>query len=489
MKNNIIVELDKNSNKPLYIQLADNIKKIIEDKVFQKNEKLPSIRNLAKQLEVNNITIVNAYKLLEQEGYVYSKKGSGTYVNNLHENLNLNYLADENMELMNSGILSLSKDSINFASVSPTPELFPVDEFKQVLIEVLNRDRGKAFVYPEINGYGPLRESISCFLKENYYINTKPSQIQIISGGQQGIDLIAKTLIQPGDYVFLEDPTYSGAVAAFKSRGAKMIGIPMKEDGIDLETLKKYIEIYHPKFLYTMPNYQSPTTYSYSEEKRKKLIELAYKNKLYIIEDDFLSDLSYKYKKLPLKSIDEQDQIIYIKSFSKILMPGLRLGFLITPEKLFKDIIKAKHTADISSSGFIQRAFDLYLRENFWKTHIGKVKKDYNEKYKLIVKEIKSLEKYGVSFKEPNGGLSLWLKLPKDINSVELYNKCANNNVTIVPGDIFFLEGCEEERNFIRLSFGSVDKKEIAEGISIIEKCMASLKGEEDENTQFVPLI
>lgn len=489
MNNNIIIQLDKNLNKPLYLQLADNIEKLIKDEVFQENAKLPSIRSLAKKLKVNNITVVNAYKILEQEGYVYSKKGSGTYVNRLNKDLDINYLIDENMELMTSGILSLSENSINFASVSPTPELFPVEEFKHVLIEVLNRDKGKAFVYPEINGYGPLRESISYFLKDNYHMNAAASQIQIISGGQQGIDLLAKTLIEPGDYVFLENPTYSGAVAAFKSRGANIIGIPMENDGIDLDILEKYIKKYHPKFLYTMPNYQSPTTYSYSEIKKEKLINLAYENEFYIIEDDFLSDLSYEKKKIPLKSIDIYDQVIYIKSFSKILMPGLRLGFLTTPKKLFKDIIKAKHTADISSSGFIQRAFDLYLRENFWKEHIERVQKDYSEKYNLILKEINNLKKYGIRFKEPNGGLSLWLKLPKDINCIELYNECASNNVIIVPGEIFFIEGHNEETNFIRLSFGCVNKDKIVEGINIIENCIVKLKGGNDDNTKFIPLI
>ncbi|MBW4828378.1 MAG: PLP-dependent aminotransferase family protein [Clostridiaceae bacterium] len=489
MKNNIIIQLDKNLNKSLYIQLADKLKKLIEDGVFQKDEKLPSIRSLAKKLEVNNITIVNAYKLLEQEGYVYSKKGSGTYVKRQDEDLSLNYLADQNMELMTSGILSLSKNSINFASVSPTPELFPVEEFKQVLIEVLDRDKGKAFVYPEINGYGPLRESISYFLKDNYYIDIEASKIQIISGGQQGIDLLAKTLIQPGDYVFVENPTYSGAVAAFESRDAKIIGIPMEHDGINLDTLKKHIDRYHPKFLYTMPNYQSPTTYSYSEEKKKELLELAHKNDLYIIEDDFMSDLSYRDKKLPLKSMDKYDQVIYIKSFSKILMPGLRLGFLTTPEKFFKDIIKAKHTTDISSSGFIQRAFDLFLRENFWKQHIERVKKDYNEKYKLILKKINNFKKYNINFKRPDGGLSLWLELPNDISCIELYNECANNNVIIVPGEIFFIDSHSSKTNFIRLSFGSVNKKQIVEGINVIENCIAKLKGGNDDNTKFIPLI
>src|SRR5690606_31188624 len=142
------------------------------------------------------------------------------------------------------------KDSINLATVSPTPEMFPIAQFKQSLIEVLDRDKGNAFLYPEITGYEPFKESICNFLSKNYNINVPKDQILVISGGQQGIDIITKALISPGDTVLVENPTYSGAIAAFQSRGAKIIGIPMKKDGMDLEILNRYIQRYSPKFIY-----------------------------------------------------------------------------------------------------------------------------------------------------------------------------------------------------------------------------------------------
>lgn len=155
--------IDKNLNTPLYIQLYENIKNIIEKGELKEGEKLSSIRSLAKKLGVNNITVVNAYKLLEQEGYIYSIKGSGTYVRRSSYGMEIPYMEDGDIELMIGGILPLSKNSINFASISPTPEIFPIEEFKQSLVEVLDRDKGNAFLYPEINGYEPFRESISNF--------------------------------------------------------------------------------------------------------------------------------------------------------------------------------------------------------------------------------------------------------------------------------------------------------------------------------------
>lgn len=479
--------INKDLDTPLYIQLYENIKNKIENKEFQEGEKLPSIRSLAKKLQVNNITIVNAYKLLEQEGYVYSIKGSGTYTRTINYDMEIPYIEDEDVELMIGGIMPISRSSINFASVSPSPDIFPMEEFKDALIEVLDRDKGSAFLYPEINGYEPFRESISLFLKENYNMNIHKDEVQIISGGQQGIDIISKTLISPGDLIFLENPTYSGATQSFRSRGARIVGIEMEEGGMDLGILKSYLRKSSPKFLYMMTNYQSPTTYSYSLEKREELIQLSKKYNFYIIEDDFMTDLNYSgERRLPLKSMDDSDKVIYIKSFSKSFMPGVRMGFMTVPKELFKEVLRVKHTTDISSSGFLQRALDLFLRKGYWNKHIENINRAYGEKYRIMVGELERLKKYGINFSQPQGGLSIWVKLPASIDSMELYNECEENNLALVPGRIFFLDDGLDS-NYIRLSFSSVSQEEIIEGVKIIESCIKG-KGKEN-NSGYLPFL
>lgn len=478
-------KLNKKTDTPLYIQLYENFKTLIEEDQLE-NEKLPSIRNLANSLGVNNVTVVSAYKLLEKEGYVYSIKGSGTYIRKLPVDT-ISYLEEGDMDLMVSGILPISNNSINFASMSPTPDLFPIEEFKRVLIEVLDRDAGLAFLYPEITGYDPLRGSISKFLKEHYNTVVNKEQILITSGGQQGLDIISKTLINPGDCIFVENPTYSGALGTFKSRGAKIIGIPINENGIDIVALKSYIKKYRPKFLYIMTNYQSPTTYSYDFKSKEELLSLSKEYGFYIIEDDFLTDLTFsENKKMPLKSIDRFDQVIFIKSFSKIFMPGVRIGFITLPNKLFKEIIKAKHTTDISSSGYLQRAFDLYLRQGYWKNHIEKIKAVYSEKYKLMTEGLDRLSEYGVSYIKPEGGLSIWLKLPKNIDAVNIYNECAENGLAIVPGKVFFVDDSIYS-NYIRLSFGQISNEEIIEGLRILENIIS--KPFRDKESNYLPFI
>ncbi len=477
--------LDRNLSKPLYIQLYEGIKSLIEENTLE-YEKLPSIRILSKQLFVNNVTVINAYKLLEQEGYVYSVEGSGTYIKKSTFADEAQLLDDGDMDLMLSGILPISKESINFASVSPTPELFPIEEFKKALIDVLNRDGGLAFLYPEINGYEPLRESISKFIYENYKTKILSDQILITSGGQQGLDIISKSLVNQGDIIFVENPTYSAAFESFKSRGAKIIGIPIEEDGIDMEALSDYIKRYKPKFLYMMTNYQSPTTYSYSEEKKKKILNLARENDFYIIEDDFLTDLYFdKDKKTPLISIDKGGKTIYIKSFSKVFMPGVRIGFISLPDQLLKGVIKAKHSTDIASSGFLQRAFDLYLREGYWKSHIENIRQVYSDKYKLMVNQLNPLKKYGIQFYEPNGGLSLWIRLPEEIDSLDFYNNCVESGLSLVPGKVFFIDN--SYHNFIRLSFGAVNDDEIIKGINIMENILA--KPFKNKGNDYMPFI
>ena len=479
--------IDKNSSIPLYIQVYNNIKKMIESEELKGGEKLPSIRTLAKKLNVNNITIVNAYNLLEKEGYIFSVKGSGTYVR--YGNYDVSQYLEDNrdVQMMAEGVLPISKDCINFASVSPTPELFPIEEFKQSLIEVLDRDKGNAFVYPEINGYEAFRASISSFLNKSYNMNVDKNQVVVISGGQQGIDIITKTLICPGDYIFVENPTYSTAIASFKSRGAKIIGIPILEDGIQIDVLDEYAKKYKPKFLYMMTNYQSPTTYSYSEKKKKELIRLSEKYNFYVIEDDFLTDLNYDNKKKePLKSIDNLDKVIYIKSFSKIFMPGLRIGFMMVPKDLLTSIIKAKHTSDISSSGFLQRAFDLYLRKGYWQKHMENIKRVYAGKYQTMTKELAKLSKYNISFHDPKGGLSFWIKLPKEIDAIDLYNDCIKSNLAVVPGKIFFVDDSLYS-NYIRVSFSAVSDEEIVQGISILENNLK--KKYTNNNNKYIPFI
>ncbi|WP_058485510.1 MocR-like pyridoxine biosynthesis transcription factor PdxR [Defluviitalea phaphyphila] len=467
MNHFVSIQLDKKSKTPLYKQLGDALYNFIQKGVLKPNTKLPTIRTLASQLKINNVTVVNAYKYLENKGVVYAQIGSGTYVSPLPSEIispPISRKIDTDIQLKQ---ITITKNTINFASISPTTNLFPVEDFKEVFNQVLERDKGDAFSYQESQGYYGLRESIVDYLK-NYGINTKSDNIQIISGAQQGIDILSKALLQFGDILFVEQPTYHGAIAVFQNRGARIVEIPLESDGINIPLLEDYLKIYNPKFIYMMSYYQNPTGYSYSLNKKRKLLDLAEKYNTYIIEDDYLSDLNYsKEPNIPLKALDHRNRVIYIKSFSKILMPGLRLGFLVAPKPLLNHILSAKHTTDISTSSFIQRVFDLYLRKELWKNHINKICNIYNKRYDCFIHNInKYLDNY-VTYTKPNGGLSLWLKLIPSISTKTLCDKLLSKDVIISPGSLFSTS--QNFSSFIRLSFAAVDEKEIEKGLKIIK--------------------
>lgn len=491
------IKLDKNSTQHLYIQLYNQIKSLITQGDITHHTKLPPIRKLSELLGVNNVTIVNAYKLLEQEGYLYKKIGSGTFVQDLETKDLENILINEEIQSFSEKLYRTKTthdgniQSINFASTAPTPDLFPVDDFKMVLNEVLDRDKGKAFTYQESEGYYPLRESIKKYI-ESYGINSSIENIQIVSGAQQGIDILSKSLVEYGDIVFTESPTYAGAISAFKSRAARIIDIPIEEDGIDIGALENKLRSFRPKFIYLMPNFQNPTGYSYSDEKKHKLLQLAEQYNTFIVEDDYLSDLSFGGNiNSTLKSMDSSNRVIYIKSFSKIFMPGLRLAFMIIPKSIYRKVSSAKHTSDISTSGLIQRSFDLYLNKGKWQKHIKHMEEIYIKRFDILVQSIGQYMSKEISWYIPNGGLNLWLSLPQGYSANELYKLCIRNQFILVPGSVFFPD--QRDSTYFRISIASVYSKDIPEGIKklskLIELFLKEYKNKHTDIDMYTPYL
>jgi 2-aminoadipate transaminase len=466
------IYLDRDGAQPLYIQLFEQIKELIQKGVLPADYKLPTIRELAAILNVNNSTVVNAYRLLEEQKLVYKKVGSGTYVFPIEERLSTSNTIAEDEELQEYDY-NEEIGYIDFATASPDPRLFPMTDFKIAINDVIERDGGNAFMYHDSRGYLPLRSSIAEYLRSKE-IQVGAEDIYIISGAQQGIDIIAKALLTNGDYVFVESPTYTGAVAVFKSRGARIIEIPLLADGPDMKELEKLLQIFKPKFMYVMPNFQNPTGCSYSERKKKHLMLLCKKYNLLVVEDDYSSDLSYTDKPaVPLKVYDKNNCVIYVKSFSKIFMPGLRVAFLIIPEKIKKIIASAKHMTDISTSGFMQRVLDLYLSRSILDEHIKYMRKEYGLRYFEAVRAVKKYLR-GAMFNSPNGGLNLWIKLPEKVSSSRLYELCKENKVLITPGTVFLKD--QEGEQHIRLSFAGVKLEDITKGIAVIGNLIEEIK-------------
>lgn len=469
----VSIQLSKQNKEALYVQLYNEILQLIHNGQLAAGYKLPPIRKLAQTLGVNAGTIVSAYRELEKNGFIYSTAGSGSYVSDQatgqHGAADYEFAAD-NIYIDEVLKPQENTQAINMSTVSLNPDIVSVDQLKTIMMKVLDRDQGHAFSYQDSQGFFPLRESIAKYLR-NVNINTCAENLQIISGAQQGIDIVVRALLQHGDYVFTESPTYPGAVASFLANGAKIIDIPMEDDGINIELLEKKLQQFHPKLMYLMPVLHNPTGISYSIAKRNKVIGLAKRHNVIILEDDYVSELSYGEKLMaPLKSIDRADHVIYIKSLSKIFMPGLRLAFLTVPEFLSKKILKVKYITDISTSGFTQRIFDLYLREGYWKKHIGDIRRIYKTQFEFAYQTAQKYFPANINWHNPQGGLTLWLELPENMTSQDFCQKAKENNLLITDGSNFY--PYHADKRHIRISFATLSLQEIENGMRILGKMM-----------------
>ncbi|MEC9489662.1 MAG: PLP-dependent aminotransferase family protein [Halanaerobiales bacterium] len=475
------INLDNNKSSALYLQLYKQLKDQIKYQM-ESETKLPPIRKLAQELGINPATVVKAYNMLEDDKLIYKKVGSGSFTAPKNEETQI----EAGEDMLKHGQIKLS-ESINFASAAPSTDLFPVNDFKYAINQILDRDQGEAFSYQKSQGFFPLRQSINEYFNEQG-ISSSLEQIQVVSGAQQAIDILSKILLDYGDQIIVEDPTYFGALQAFNSRKAEIKAFSIEEGGVDLEEMESYLKNNKVKFFFSMQNFQNPTGVCWSTKKQQNLLQLAEKYDFYIIEDDILSDLYYGPDEVnTLKEIDKMDRVIYIKSFSKVFMPGLRLAFIVLPEQLLPELLEAKYATDISSGGLTQRAFDYYLREGLLDKHIEAQRKLFKKRYELMQSEIKkelSAEIKIVFASE--GGLYFWLKLPKKIDSKSLYEKAVESGLVFSPGYLFSLSS--KYTNYLRFSFAAVDEEEIREGIKIFKNVYRDFIGYSSES-EYSPLL
>lgn len=455
---------------PKYIQIARNIKKLIDNNLVEDGEKLPTIRSLADFLKVNNVTIVNAYKRLQSEGYAIQKMGSGTYAKRKEVNKSFHREFSEVLKRLSQKEI---KNYVDFAGETSSSKFFPVAVFKELLNKVLDRDGSDAFIYQEALGYEGLRKTISTSFWNSEIRN---EAVLIVSGAQQGIDIISKSLLNVNDNIIIEKPTYSGAISVFKWRRVNIFDVTMEEDGVNIEEFENILKKNKIKFFYTMSYFQNPTSVTYSLSKKLKILQLAEKYDFYIVEDDYLSELIYSsnIEYVSFKGLDNTDRVIYIKSFSKIFLPGIRIGYVISPLKFEESLQNSKINTDISTSSLMQRALALYIQEGFWKDHINYLNSLYLKRYNFMVDSMKQLNGM-VTYYLPGGGLNFYLKIQKNYNisSVNLFYECLKNKVIIAPGVLFY-KNPAEGNYFFRLSFAQTSEENIDLGLKIIKKIISS---------------
>lgn len=311
-------------------------------------------------------------------------------------------------------------DVISFAGGMPAPEIFPVEEFKEACIRVLDEHGPEALQYGTTDGYLPLREMISRHTNQ-YGIKVTADNIMITNGSQQALDLLGKIFINPGDRVLVESPTYLGALQAWNTYNAKYITVPSDEDGIQVDKLEMALRA-GPKFMYILPNFQNPTGVTIPLDRRNRLVELADKYGVPIIEDDPYGQLRFEGKHLPtLEYLDDQlygdngnyhGNVVYLSTFSKILAPGIRLAWVVATPEIIQKLVMAKQGADLHTSTFNQIVAYEVSRKGFIDEHIKKINKVYSERRDVMLEELEKNMPEGVTWTKPQGGLFLWASLP-----------------------------------------------------------------------------
>ncbi|WP_028855123.1 PLP-dependent aminotransferase family protein [Psychrilyobacter atlanticus] len=475
---NIKITLNKDTD--IYKQIYLYFKEEILVERFKVNDKLPSIRQIANKLKINNITVLKAYSLLETDGYIYKVKGSGSFVKNINLN-NTCTLQKPILENFKGGQIKINSN-INFASATPNKEIFPTKIFQNIISDLFLGDAPDLFIYEDSQGNFDLRKNIANLLKKEIK-NISHREIQIINGAQQGLDLLKKGIIKNSSTIVLGSPTYSSAITTF-SNFCKIKTVPVQADGFDMAALEDLLRSSKIDYIYVMTNFQSPTGYKWSKDKKTKLLNLAEEYNFYILEDDCLSELYYHdISTSSIKSIDFNDKVFYINTFSKVIMPGLRLGYLIPPKKFISSVINSKFISDISSCNLSQKSLNVFL-ENHYEEHLSKIRSFYKKKYELV-KSLIFKSKFLKLDYLPEGGFYFWVSIVNNLNCDLLYMKFKERGVNVLPGNVFFYK--KTSSNKIRISFAAVSEDEIILGFKIIEETIYEII-HEGENT-YTPLI
>lgn len=378
-------------------------------------------------------------------------------------------------------ILKVTQDPsvISFAAGNPAPETFPSHEMAEIAAGLFHENASAALQYGVTEGYPELRKLTAERLKIKYQIGTDQDEILITSGGQQAIDLAAKVFLNEEDVLICEDPSFIGALNAFRSYKAKLVGCPTDEYGMKMDALENILQtVPKIKLIYTIPTFQNPTGKTLPLERRKQMLELAEKYDVVILEDNPYFELRYSGKPVAaIKSMDTKGRVIYSGSYSKVLCPGIRMGYAVAPKEILSKMIVCKQTNDVHSNLFFQMVVAEYLKKYDLDAHIAENNRIYTHKRDVMLDAIDRYIDKGVTVTKPDGGLFLWLSLPDGYDGYELCKRAGERKVAAVPG-VSFATDSSMTCPGIRLNFSLPTDEQIETGIRILGETIDQYLGE-----------
>lgn len=358
---------------------------------------------------------------------------------------------------------------ISFAGGNPASDAFPIKEIEKISLDILHNDPISVLQYGITEGDKGLIDAATRFFNRNEEVTKENDRMLITSGSQQIMEFAAKCLCNEGDVIVCENPSFIGALNAFKSLGAVLKGIEYKDGQLDIMALEEILKAKDkPKFIYLIPNYQNPTGMTMSLEIRKKILELAKKYEVLILEDNPYGDLRFNGDFIPsIKSLDNEGFVIYAASLSKIIAPGMRIACCIGPKEIIEKFVVAKQASDVHSNLWAQRVMARYLDEYDMDKHISDIQKIYKDKCELMISEMKKHFEPSVQYTIPKGGMFIWVTLPKHIDMQQFVQEALKQNVAVVPGNAF-LDDDEKECHSFRMNFSTPSHEKIITGVKIL---------------------
>ncbi|HUS71209.1 MAG TPA: PLP-dependent aminotransferase family protein [Anaerolineae bacterium] len=371
-------------------------------------------------------------------------------------------------------------DVISFAGGMPAPELFPLKEIEQACVKVLRKHGSSALQYSMTEGYVPLREFIVQKMAR-YGIMASVDNVLITTGSQQGLDLVARILMDPGDVIIVEAPTFVGALQSFTAYQASYASVPLDDEGMMVDVLQQKIVETHPKFMYVLPNFQNPAGVTLSKDRRERLVTLAHQYGVPILEDDPYGELRFEgehVEPLVVLSARQNGQqsgyfegdVIYMSTFSKTLAPGLRLGWVVAPVEVIKKLVQAKQGADLHTSTFDQMMAYEVVSGGFLDEHVKEIRETYRQRRDAMLSAMDECFPDGSTWTRPQGGLFLWVRLPEGVDCDDLFKEAVEQKVAFVPGTAFYADGSGHDS--LRLTFATCPSDRIDEGINRLGKAI-----------------
>ncbi len=486
----VFISIDRAAHVPIHVQVEESIRKLISQGRLRPGDRLPSMRQLATTLGLNRITVGAAFNKLEADGLIISHVGRGTFVSRVnlpveekapdaaHDPEAVAYLWGPLFNDLRSAPAGIpttiprpNAAMISFAAAAPPPEVFPAGEFRRCVDFVIKR-RMK-----DISRLGPCDglPSLKAYLVRWFAhkgINVSEDEVLVTSGCQQAMDLIRRVLVAPGDAVMLENPTYPGAIAALSGPSTERLELPVQGQDSDLSTLNSLCGRNRCKLIYAVPNFHNPTGKTMPQESRLRLLAFANRMRIPVIEDDVFGDLRYQGAGLPALKMLCPQLVIHIGSFSKSLNPGLRVGWVVAPRPVIRQLCAVKQASDLQTNLLMQATLDEFCRRDLLHRHLKRAKRVFLRRRDAMAEALRRWFPSEARWTVPEGGLSIWVSLAPECNTDELSRLAQERGVQFLPSSVFHFRS--PAYNSLRLSFAAENEQRIQEGIRLLGSLLNS---------------